>query len=210
MAAPDPRARHAISRSVALSAPGATRLPPAAPAGVSLLALLQYQARQCQVEPDRCVDSVADASLANFHLAQLNIARAKAPLEDPLMAGFVGRLDEINALADASDGFVWRLQEDGGNATDVRPFEDERIIVNMSVWRDLDALRAYVYRSAHAELMRARRQWFEHMQEAYAVLWWVPAGHVPSVEEAKARLEALRANGPSPAAFTFQQTFPPP
>ena len=147
--------------------------------------------------------------MTTVHLAQINIGRMKAPLEDPAMAGFVARLDEINAIADRSFGFVWRLQTEEGNATYLRPFDDERIIVNMSVWESIDALRAYVYSSAHAELLRQRRDWFEKFDRVFLALWWIPAGHIPSIDEAKARLALLEQNGPTPLAFTFKTTFPP-
>ncbi|HYH09216.1 MAG TPA: DUF3291 domain-containing protein [Thermoanaerobaculia bacterium] len=138
------------------------------------------------------------------HLAQVNIARMKAPLESPELADFVARLDEINALADRAPGFVWRLQTDDGNATYVRAYDDDMILVNLSVWESVEALKNYTYRTAHAELLRDRRKWFEHFAGAYVALWWVPAGHVPTAEEAKARLEHLEAHGPSPFAFTFR------
>jgi hypothetical protein len=143
-----------------------------------------------------------------LHLAQVNIAHANAPLDDPVMAGFVARLDEINALADESPGFVWRLQGDeGGNATYLRPFEDANIIVNMSVWETIEHLQQYVYRSAHTELIRQRQAWFKKSAGVYAALWWVPIGHHPRVDEAKMRLEHLEQHGPTPFAFTFQKRF---
>jgi len=145
----------------------------------------------------------------NVHLAQINIGRLKAPLDDPSMAGFVSRLDEINALADRTPGFVWRLQTEEGNATSLRPFDDERIALNMSVWESIEALRAYVYSSAHAEVLRQRRDWFEKFERVYLALWWIPAGHIPSIDEAKARLASLEQNGPTPLAFTFKTTFTP-
>lgn len=136
-----------------------------------------------------------------MHLAQVNIARMKTPLDDPAMADFVARLDEINALADGSEGFVWRLQTEEGNATYVRPYDDDRILFNLSVWQSIETLRNYVYRTAHAELLRDRRKWFDHMDQMYFAMWWVPEGHVPAIEEAKERLEHLRLNGPSEHAF---------
>jgi hypothetical protein len=142
------------------------------------------------------------------HIAQVNIGRIKAPLEDPVMKGFVDRLDEINALADRSPGFVWRLQSPGGNATYFRPYDDDRILMNMSVWKTLDELKQYVYNSVHVELLRQRREWFERFSSTYAALWWVPVGHVPSVDEAKRRIAHLEANGPTPMAFTFGVPFP--
>lgn len=143
-------------------------------------------------------------------LAQLNIGVIRAPMDSLVMAEFAGNLDRINALAEASPGFVWRLQTEAGNATAIRPFEDENLLVNMSVWRDVASLKAYVYDSAHVGFMRRRREWFELMREAYLVLWWVPRGHRPDIAEAIAKLELLKAKGPGPEAFTFAQPFPPP
>lgn len=144
-----------------------------------------------------------------FHIAQVNIARMKAPLDSPVMAGFVARLAEINALADGSPGFVWRLQTDEGDATYLRPYDDERILFNLSVWESVDALKTYVYKTAHAELLRDRRSWFEHFAAAYVALWWVPAGHIPGVDEAKKRLAHLDEHGPSQFAFTFKTVHAP-
>jgi Domain of unknown function (DUF3291) len=146
--------------------------------------------------------------VSSLHLAQVNIARMKAPLDAPLMAGFVARLDEINALADRSPGFVWRLQTPEGNATYLRPYDDDRILFNMSVWESIDALKRYVYYTAHVELWRQRQDWFDRFAGAYAALWWVPKGHLPGIDEAKKRLAHLDAHGPSPFAFTFKQPFP--
>jgi hypothetical protein len=146
--------------------------------------------------------------MSRYHVAQVNIGRIRAELDDPVMAGFVGRLDEINALADASPGFVWRLQTDAGNATYFRPFSDERMLLNMSVWDSVESLRQYVYKSPHRELLRERHAWFEKLESAYAALWWVPAGHIPGIDEAKRRITHLDAHGPTQFAFTFQQVFP--
>lgn len=142
-----------------------------------------------------------------FHLAQINVARALAPLDSPQLAGFVERLDDINALADRSPGFVWRLQSDSGNATDIQVSEDPKFIVNMSVWRDLDALFNYVYRSDHLQVMTQRRQWFEKPAGAFMALWWAPAGTVPTAEEGMERLALLDSQGPTPEAFTFKQLY---
>jgi hypothetical protein len=148
--------------------------------------------------------------MPKYHLAQVNIGRVRAPIEDSLMAGFVARLDEINALADRSPGFVWRLQTTAGNATYFRPFpEDDRILMNMSVWETVEALRHYVYKTVHAELLRQRHEWFEKFAGAYSALWWVPAGHLPGIDEAKKRLAHLDQCGPTQFAFTFKTTFPP-
>lgn len=147
--------------------------------------------------------------MSRYELAQLNIAVMKEPLDSPLLADFVANLDRINAVADSSPGFVWRLQTSEGDATSLRPVGDDTL-VNMSVWKDVASLRNYVYRSAHVEVMRRRREWFEHMSKAFVVLWWVPKGHRPSVQEAISKLELLRSAGPTEEAFTFRQAFPPP
>jgi len=131
-------------------------------------------------------------------------------MDSPIMADFAGGLERINALADESDGFVWRLQTEAGDATAIHPFENEYLLVNMSVWRDIDSLSKFVYHSAHVELMRRRRDWFERMDEAFMVLWWVPSGHRPGIAEAIARLELLRAKGPTTEAFTFRHAFAAP
>jgi hypothetical protein len=148
--------------------------------------------------------------MAAYELAQLNIGIIRGPMDSPVMAEFVANLARINALADTAPGFVWRLQTDAGDATAIRPFENENLLVNMSVWRDVESLQQFVYRTAHAEIMRRRREWFERMPEAYMVLWWVARGHRPGIDEAIARLETLRREGPSAAAFTFRQPFAPP
>src|SRR5262252_2473128 len=135
--------------------------------------------------------------MSQYELAQLNIAVMKGPLESPRMADFVANLDRINALADTSPGFVWRLQTEDGDATALRPF-GERILVNISVWKDLAALSNFVYKSPHVEIMRRRREWFEQMSEAFVVLWWVPKGHRPTIAEVRERLELLRQHGPTP------------
>src|SRR5262245_56605370 len=147
--------------------------------------------------------------MSAYELAQLNVALMKEPLESPSMADFVANLDRINALAEGSPGFVWRLQTDEGDATALRPLE-ENTVVNMSVWRDLASLNAFVYQSAHVEIMRRRREWFERMAEAYVVLWWVPQGHRPLIVEATEKLERLRRDGPTPDAFNFRKAYPPP
>lgn len=149
------------------------------------------------------------APMPPMHVAQVNIARMRGPLEGPEMAGFVARLEEINGLADDSAGFVWRLKTGAGDATYLRPYDDDRILFNLSVWRSVDDLRAYVYRSVHAEVMRRRHEWFEKFDGAYTALWWIPAGHTPSVDEAKARLAHLDRHGPTATAFTFKVLFAP-
>ncbi len=145
-----------------------------------------------------------------FQLAQLNVARMRFPLGSPEMADFVNNLDRINELADLSEGFVWRLQGDGNDATSLRPFDDDFIIVNMSVWDNLGSLKNYVYKSVHTDIFRRRAGWFEKVQEAMVVNWWIPTGHVPTVQESKVRLEHLRNHGSSEFAFSFRETFPAP
>ncbi len=145
-----------------------------------------------------------------FQLAEVNIARMLAPLSDPQMEGFVARLDEINAIADNSPGFVWRLQTEDGNATTLRPFEDDLILVNLSVWASLSDLNAYVYKSMHRPVLQQRNQWFEQFDGPHLALWWVHSDHGPSVEEAKERLFYLRTHGETPFAFSFKKAFPSP
>lgn len=147
--------------------------------------------------------------MATHHVAQLNIARLAAPLDSPQLKDFVDALDHINALGDAAPGFVWRLQTDDGDATALRPYDDDMILVNMSVWETVESLSEFAYRTEHRDYLRRRGEWFERIQP-YLVLWWVPAGHIPTVEEAKKRLELLETHGASAEAFTFRQKFPPP
>ncbi|MFF9623603.1 DUF3291 domain-containing protein [Streptomyces griseosporeus] len=142
-----------------------------------------------------------------FHFAQFNVAKLLHPLDDPRTAPFVELLDPVNAGADTAPGFVWRLVEEGASdATAMRP-AGEDVIVTLSVWETRQALWDFTYRSGHLDAMRRRREWFERHVEAHLVLWWVPAGHLPTVDEAMERLADLRANGPSPRAFTFASTY---
>jgi hypothetical protein len=145
-----------------------------------------------------------------YHLAQVNVGRLKAPVDHPMIADFKNNLDRINALAEGQPGFVWRLTGDGNNATDIQPKPDEPLFaINMSVWTDVASLGAFVYRSGHIEIMRRRREWFEHM-DTYMCLWWVPVGHTPTVQEAMDRLATIERLGPTPEAFTFKTPFPAP
>jgi len=145
-----------------------------------------------------------------WHLAQVNIALPSAPLDSAELAAFVDQLGPINALADAAPGFVWRLQTEEGDATAVNAFGDDRILVNMSVWTSLEALRDFVFRSDHATVLRRRREWFEALGEASTALWWIRAGTTPTVAEAEERLDLLRGAGPGPSAFTLREPFDPP
>ena len=147
--------------------------------------------------------------MSRHHLAQVNVARPLAPLDTPLLADFVAALEPLNARADAAPGFVWRLQTEDGDATALR-IGDDRTLVNMSVWESLEALRAFVYDDpGHRAVMRRRREWFERLDLVLA-LWWVPAGHAPTIAEAEERLRLLDGRGPSPDAFTFRRYFPAP
>ncbi len=148
--------------------------------------------------------------MTTYHLAQINVSRLLAPLDSPELADFVANLDPVNALAESSPGFVWRLKSDNGNATEIQVFDDPMIIVNMSVWESLDALRAFAFGPVHAEIMRRRREWFERFPANSTALWWIPAGHVPTPAEGRQRLETIDQLGPTADAFTFRSLFPAP
>jgi len=143
----------------------------------------------------------------NHQIAQINIAKMLAPLDSPIMADFVANLEVINKLAEASEGFIWRLKGDYDNATSIKVYDDEFILVNMSVWKDVDSLFRYAYQSQHIEIFKRRREWFEKMTQMHFALWFVSEGHQPSVEEATQRLDYLRANGETPYAFSFKKRF---
>jgi Domain of unknown function (DUF3291) len=146
-----------------------------------------------------------------YHLAQVNIATLRAPLHDPSMADFVAQIKYVNSIADTDPGFVWRLRSEGADdATSIRAFDDERILITLTVWKSLDALMNYVYRGAHAGVMRDRRRWFEKGEHPILALWWIPAGHHPTVEEGKERLAHLRDRGSTQYAFSFSQPYPCP
>jgi hypothetical protein len=156
--------------------------------------------------PNRAGSGVV-STIMNFHIAQLNIARAKAEMDTALMQGFVSRLDEINALADNAPGFVWRLQTEDGDATALRVFDDPLTLVNLSVWTSPERLKEFVYRSSHVELIQDREAWFDKLGSLHQVLWWIPQGHIPTIEEAKEKLDFIREHGPSEQAFSFGKTF---
>ncbi len=145
--------------------------------------------------------------MEKYQLAQMNIARAKAEMNTNVMKGFVDRLDEINALADKAPGFVWRLQSEDGDSTSFRIFNDPLLLVNMSVWENLDTLKNYVYKSMHVELIRDREAWFNKLEHIHQVLWWIPTGHIPTAEEGKKKIDLLQSNGSTPQAFTFGKPF---
>lgn len=145
--------------------------------------------------------------MSNHHLAQINIARMLAPIDDPIMADFVAQLPAINALAEQSPGFVWRLQSESGDATSIKVYDDDMIIINLTVWESVDTLRQYVYKSAHSTVLRERKRWFEKFDGPYYALWWIPAGTVPTAEEGRERLEYLRQHGESVYAFSFRNVY---
>lgn len=142
-----------------------------------------------------------------MHLAQLNIAKAKYSLEAPEIKEFVDNLEPINQLAESSDGFIWRLKDDTGDATDIQAFDDPNIIINMSVWDSIDALKNFMFRTHHRDFLRRKKEWFENIPEDSYVLWWIAEGHTPTVEEALEKLEYLRENGDTPNAFSFKSNF---
>jgi hypothetical protein len=144
-----------------------------------------------------------------MHLAQLNVGRLRAPMDDPMIDDFRMNLDAINALAELSPGYVWRLQDDSGNATGIKLFDDDLEIINLTVWASIDALADFTYRSSHVEFLRRRREFFEAPTQPIVCLWWIPEGTIPAVDDALARLEHLREHGPTPTAFTFRERFDP-
>jgi hypothetical protein len=153
----------------------------------------------------------SDGRVTGYHLAQLNVGRPRGPVDSAVMAGFMALIEPVNALADAARGFVWRLEGgDGPGATALRPCGPD-IMVNMSVWETFEALQDFTYRlGPHLDAMRRRREWFHKMAEQHLVLWWVPAGHLPGIDEALHRLDLLRRHGPGPLAFTFREPCDPP
>ena len=143
-----------------------------------------------------------------FHLAQLNLAKPRFPLDDPRMAEFMDNLNRINELGKAAPGFVWILEDESGNATAIHAFDDPSILINLTVWESIETLRAFAYQTEHVDYVRRRHEWFKPLKP-YMVLWWIPVGHIPTTEESKARIVHLEMNGPTPFAFTFSKLFPP-
>lgn len=144
-----------------------------------------------------------------MHLAELNIARAKYDMDAPEIKDFVDNLDKVNGIAEQSAGFIWRLKDDSGNATDIQAFDDPRVVLNMSVWLDVDSLKDFMFKTFHRDIMKRKGEWLDRPKEATYVLWWVEEGHIPTIDEALTRLHHLRANGESPKAFSFKTTFSP-
>jgi hypothetical protein len=147
---------------------------------------------------------------ASWQIAQVNIALPREPLDTPALSEFVAQLEPVNALADSAPGFVWRLQDESGDATSIQAFDDERLIINMSVWESIEDLWRFVYDGGHLAVMRRRREWMVKLAKMHMALWWVPAGHLPSTDEARERIDHLRAHGPTPHAFSFKQRYPAP
>ena len=148
--------------------------------------------------------------MAQYYIAQINIARMLAPIEDPVMADSVAQLVPVNALADESPGFIWRLQSESGDATAIRVYDDDMVIINLTAWENIEALREYVYKGAHHAVLRDRNRWFEKFEGPFYALWWIPAGHLPTAEEGKRHLDYLREHGDAAYAFSFKKLFPEP
>jgi len=146
-----------------------------------------------------------------YQLAELNVARMKGVnIDDPIMKEFIDNLDRVNALAESSPGFIWRLKDEENNATAFNPYEDEQVIINLSVWEDIKSLEHFTFKTFHTEFLRRRKEWFVHFGGAHFVLWWIPEGNYPTIEEAVYRLERLNESGPSAQAFNFKHRFPRP
>lgn len=145
-----------------------------------------------------------------FHIAQINVARMKGVnKEDPVMKEFTDNLDRVNELADTSEGFIWRLKDDSNNATSFSPADDVQLLINVSVWESIESLEHFTYRTFHSDFVRRRKEWFHQFGKAYYALWWIPAGQLPTLEEALAKLDKLQSNGPSSLVFDFKNRYPP-
>ena len=146
-----------------------------------------------------------------FQLAEINVARMKGvSINDPIMKEFVDNLDRVNNLAETSEGFVWRLKDESNNATNLNPYNDEQVIINLSVWESIESLEHYVYKTFHTDFLKRRREWFQTYGKVHTALWWVPQGQFPTVEEAVDKLDYLKKNGASPLVFDFRNKFPQP
>lgn len=148
---------------------------------------------------------------SNYHIAEINIARMKGvDIQDPIMKEFVDNLDAVNQVAEKSEGFVWRLKDESNNATSLNPYQDEQILINVSVWDSIEALEVFMYRTFHADFLKRRKEWFTSFGTAHTAMWWIPAGHIPTLQEATAKLAQLQTQGPSPEVFDFRTKFPAP
>ena len=148
-----------------------------------------------------------------MHLAQLNVGRLVAETDDPRVAEFMAALDRVNGIGKRMPGFVWMMEgsgEPGTGNTETKIDGDPRYVANLTVWESAEALEAFVWNTVHRKFYERRREWFERAQESHMALWWVQAGHTPTIEEAIDRIRHLRDHGPSDYAFTFRQSFPPP
>jgi len=146
-----------------------------------------------------------------YHLAEINIAKMKGvDINDPIMKEFVDNLDLVNTLAEKSEGFVWRLKDESSNATNLNPYNDEQIIVNVSVWENIETLEGYMYKTFHSEFLKRRKEWFLKFGKAHTAMWWIPAGQIPTLEEAVEKLDHLQQNGPSQLVFDLRNKFPAP
>jgi hypothetical protein len=144
-----------------------------------------------------------------FQLAEINIAKAKGPMDAEVMKVFSDNLEPINQIAESSPGFVWRLKDDSGNATGIQPYDDPDMIINLSVWESIETLKAFMFKTHHIDFLKRKKEWFNDMSEANYALWWVPLGHQPDIEEAKSRLLHLQKNGESKQAFSFKKIYEP-
>ena len=144
--------------------------------------------------------------MKNYHLAQVNIAKQLAPMDDPIMQDFVNNLDKINAIADLADGFVWRLQDED-KELGAKVFQDDALLINMSVWENLESLFNYTYNSGHIEVFKRKKEWFSKMKMMHMAFWYVPEGYEPTFQDAKDRLDYLNKHGDTPFAFSFRSKF---
>jgi uncharacterized protein DUF3291 len=146
-----------------------------------------------------------------YHLAQINIARMKGVnINDPVMKEFVDNLDRVNTIAESSDGFIWRLKDEGNNATSLNPYDDEQVIINVSVWENIETLEKFMYKTFHSEFLKRRREWFQTFGKAYTGMWWTPKGQFPTIQQAVDKLDYLQKNGASATVFDFRKKFPVP
>ena len=149
--------------------------------------------------------------MAKFQLAEINVARMKGVnIDDPIMKEFVDNLDKVNALAESSEGFVWRLQDENNDATAFNPYDDEQVIINVSVWESVETLGKYVFKSFHTDFLKRRKEWFHTYGKVHTAMWWIPAGHFPTEKEAVDKLAELQENGTSQSVFNFRNQFPKP
>lgn len=149
--------------------------------------------------------------MKKYQLAQINVAKMKGVnIDDPVMKEFVDNLEKVNALADKSEGFVWRLKDEEDNATSFNPYDDEQMIINISVWENIESLENYVYRTFHTDFIRRKKEWFEKYGKTHLALWWIPENEFPSVQDAVIKLDELDEHGPSPSVFNFRNKFAPP